>query len=533
MNITKKSIITLLLLFAVLGADILMTTLLPETFLLGTSEVSTCYLLIISIIFYRYLDWTMVKGYTRRRLLICAGLITMVFLLRGARYIAFVELNQVMRYLWYLYYIPCILIPFFSLEAVLSVGEPEDRKTSGRLKVLAGVVVMLVVLVLTNDVHQLAFRLNPGFREQWIDEYEYGILYYIVVAYISLMLLASIWILLRKCRISSCRRYIWVPLLPMIFGALMLTLIAIGRMPSYHQHLIVEFPEAYCFTVASSWICCICIGLIPANKAYEELFHILHVKAVITDKKGQVVYSSGDASVSGEDENEDILIRREDIRGGYVYWQSDVRELNQVNRELEEVHQELLEEAELIRLENELREKNAAIEARSQVYDAIAVRVLPQLQRITALTSESEGMDSGQNLNRISFYGSYIKRMSNLMLLEAQSFRISKMELGLAIGESLRKLAKAGIKTSLYMEKELEEGDAGGLICAYERFEAYIEQTLEELTGIYVVLSDKVCKLNLEGLSSDYVSPYSGTSLEYDEHTLFVRIPLEERGQQV
>lgn len=520
--------------YAILALCILCSAGLRVLFLdeYSVDIVSTFFLLMISVLFCVYINWSIVQGRIKSNLLICGGMIVAILIIRGARYGAFWGFDQLMRYLWYIYYIPLLFIPYFSLRAALAVGVPEQKKTSGMIWLSGAVSFAFMGLVLTNDFHQLVFRLHEGFAEHWRDEYSYGVAYYFVTAWICLLLLSSVGMLIYKCRVLAFRSYIWVPLIPMAFGTLWLILVATGKAPTVGGVAPVEFPETFCFTVGGTWFCCMQIGLAPVNQAYKKLFQISSIDAVIADK---------DVVVKAD--SKDFIVRKEAIRGGYVYWKADVREINRINEKLEAVSLQLKEEAEFLRLENELKEKNIAIDIKNKLYDAIAVKVLVQSQKISELSARATERDAikTQNMYQICILGSYIKRMANLMILANQCEKINGMELALALSESLRYLEKANIKTNLHTVydnlSEYPMYPAERMIFIYEAFEGYVEKFLEGLRGVSVTLQKDVCKLVFEGdLSeageSDREEGNSvqhfpeGIREEYDEDTLFVSIPL-------
>lgn len=533
MSTQKKSVLTLALLFGLLAVSSLIDIVLPDDSVFSVSSVSTCYLLLLSVSFYLYINWTIADSSAKTYLLRCGVLFAVIFLLRGARYVAFVETDQIMRYLWYLYYLPLIIIPYCSFRAAVCVGNTDESFGPKWHRGLGAVSAILVLLICTNDLHQWAFRLNSGFREHWIDEYTHGPLYYIVYAWIALLQGSSLAILFRKCRVASCRRQIWVPIVPSVFGILWLTMIALGKVPSRNNHLLIEFPEAFCFTVAAAWVCCVRIGLVPANKSYAALFSVSSVHAMISDKSGNIIYRSKD--VDSAEGNDNIRVQSQSIRGGQVSWQQDVTQINRLNRKLDGIRQQLEEETELIRLENDLKAKNTMLEAKSAVYDMIAVRVLPQSAKITALSSTIEPK-VGQNtfnLKMICFYGCYIKRMSNLMLIASQQPSISEMEFALAVGESLNYIRSLGVQTAVYADETDRSYPASQIVSAYETFQQYVEQALPVLAGIQVTIRKNVCRLTLECSEARELLPMGMASIERDEETLFITIPFTERGLPV
>lgn len=198
--------------------------------------------------------------------------------------------------------------------------------------------------------------------------------------------------------------------------------------------------------------------------------------------------------------DEDTIVYRSPMAGGYAYWQVDISELNRINMELEEAQEQIAEEADLIRRANEMKEKRAQIDAKSKAYDRIAVRVLRQSQKIAVLSAEArknrETFDRSMRL--VAIYAAYIKRMSNMMLLAAEG-RIKKMELTLAIAESVRYLNKAGILSEIYGEPDESLADAGMLADVYERFELLLEQALPTLEALHITFAGSVLKLSFEG----------------------------------
>ena len=88
---------------------------------------------------------------------------------------------------------------------------------------------------------------------------------------------------------------------------------------------------------------------------------------------------------SGSRIGEHTVLNKMTLPGGYGFWQDDMSELDRLNGELAQAREELERESELIRLHNELKEKQTVIEQRTLVYDTIAERTLKQSQMISQL----------------------------------------------------------------------------------------------------------------------------------------------------
>ena len=119
------------------------------------------------------------QNQTRRYLTAIAGLMVLWLALRTVKYS--IHNVDAARYLWYLYYLPMLLIPTLSISVAMALGKPEDYRLPGWLRLLYIPTFVLLALVLTNDIHQLVFRFPDGLMSD--REYSYGIGYYVVAGW--------------------------------------------------------------------------------------------------------------------------------------------------------------------------------------------------------------------------------------------------------------------------------------------------------------------------------------------------------------
>ena len=99
----------------------------------------------------------------RRWLLLGCAMTVLWLFLRTVKYRFFND-DTVTRYLWYLYYVPQILAPLFSLFAALQLGRRDGDTFSLRWYLLFLPAICLIGGVLTNDLHQMAFRAAPALQ---------------------------------------------------------------------------------------------------------------------------------------------------------------------------------------------------------------------------------------------------------------------------------------------------------------------------------------------------------------------------------
>ena len=122
--------------------------------------------------------------------------------------------GDVARHLWYLYYIPMLFIPLFSLFVANSLGKPENFKLPGWMRFLYIPTALLFLLVITNDLHQFVFSFPSGVFSD--ENYVYELGYYLVIAWEFICAACAICIILSKCRIPYSKTYLCLPLVPFI-----------------------------------------------------------------------------------------------------------------------------------------------------------------------------------------------------------------------------------------------------------------------------------------------------------------------------
>lgn len=163
-----------------------------------------------ALIWIHQLQRWLVQTDVRRNLTVCALMMILRMLLRTIKYDFLPDNSIGLRYVWYLYYIPqtfCVLMMFFS---VLHIGKPQNSPISCFWKVLYIPAVIIVLGILTNDLHQLAFRFPDGMSNWNNNNYIYGPYYYAAVLWIGFLFAAILVIVFVRCAVPGSRRRIWL-----------------------------------------------------------------------------------------------------------------------------------------------------------------------------------------------------------------------------------------------------------------------------------------------------------------------------------
>ena len=420
----------------------------------------------------------------RRWLLLGCAMAVLWLFLRAVKYRFFSD-DTITRYLWYLYYVPQILAPLFSLYAALQLGRREDDALSLKWHLLFIPAVLLIGGVLTNDLHQMAFRAAPDAATLEAD-YTHGWVYYLAMTWIVGLLLATGIIVYRKCRISESRRYAWAPLC-VFLGGFMLCALSFANIYTFHK-----MPECFCLTFAAFWESCLQVGLLPTNGHYRHFFSESTVAAQIVDGHGMPVYRAKNAPDLTPDQleatahkaillNADTRLQSAPVQDGRVYWLEDISKTNRIRAQMADINAQLSEENELIRAENALKRQRAQIEEKSRLMDEMIALVQPQLLQINRLLEK----ESVQNLKQVCLLGAYLKRRVNLALICDKKATVPADELAHCIRESLTYLTQYGAACSLHQEGK-GNVSSRDVQAAYDFFEDCLEAALPSLSALMV-----------------------------------------------
>ena len=425
----------------------------------------------------------------RRWLLLGCAMTVLWLFLRTVKY-RFFSGDTITRYLWYLYYVPQILAPLFSLFAALQLGRREGDAFSRRWYLLFIPAALLIGGILSNDLHQMAFRSVPGAATLQAD-YTHGWMYYLAMTWIVGLLLATGIIVYRKCRISESRRYAWVPLCAFLSG---IVLCALSFANTYTFH---KMPECFCLTFAAFWESCLQVGLIPTNGYYRYFFSESTVAAQIVDGQGRPVYraqnapdlTAGQLDAAAREAillNADTRLQSAPLQDGRVYWVEDISKINRIQAQLAEINARLSEENELIQAENELKRQRAQIEEKNRLMDEMIALVQPQLLQINRLLAEENAQALNvQNLKQVCLLGAYVKRRVNLALICDQKTVVPVDELAHCIRESLTYLTQYGAVCALHQEGK-GSVSSRDVQTAYDFFEDCLEAALPSLSALMV-----------------------------------------------
>ena len=436
-----------------------------------------------------------VQTQARRYLLAISVLMVLWILLRSIKYS--IENMDAERWLWYFYYFPMLFIPMLSVFVSRSLGKGEDFRLPRWTKLLYVPTLLLLLLVLTNDLHQQVFSFPSGVLSDRAYRYERG--YFFVLAWEALCAGFAFLSMVKNCRIPRSRRIRWLPLVPL---ALSLAY-AYAYVKKVHWVWVLagDMTVSQCLIFASILECCIQCGLIQSNLGYDELFEATSLPVQITDHAFRSQYVS--AAMQGalpqselrqmqQDTvhlGDDTLLKRHKLRRGWVFWKEDISALNQIRKELELTRDELRDTGDVLAAENAQRARWLKLTEENRLYDMMEAQTARQIAMLRDLLAElqkTEDPDRARHLlGQVIIIGTYIKRRSNLIFVGVQRGAISVQELRLCLNESSENISVYGAdcKAIVKGEGQLTVEQATQV---YDLFEAVVETELESLRALLI-----------------------------------------------
>ena len=436
-----------------------------------------------------------VQTQVRRYLVAISVLMVLWILLRSIKYS--IENTDAERWLWYFYYFPMLFIPMLSAFVSQSLGKGEDFRLPRWTKLLYLPTLLLLLLVLTNDLHQQVFSFPSGVLSDREYRYEGG--YFFVMGWEALCAGFAFLSMAKNYRIPRSRRIRWLPLVPL---ALSLAYACAYVKKVYWVWVLAgDMTVSQCLIFASILECCIQCGLIQSNLGYDELFEATSLPVQITDQAFCSQYVSvamrgalppnelRQMRVDTIHLGDDTLLKRHRLRSGWVFWKEDISALNQIRKELELTRDELRDTGDVLAAENAQRARWLKLTEENRLYDMMEAQTARQIAMLRDLLAELQKTeDSGRArhlLGQVIIIGTYIKRRSNLIFVGVQRGAISAQELRLCLNESSENISVYGAdcKAIVKGEGQLTVEQATQV---YDLFEAVVETELESLRALLI-----------------------------------------------
>ena len=448
-----------------------------------------------------YIGWgisvskRIIQVQVRHYLIAVSCLMVFWFVIRTIKYFFITDIG-IVRQLWYWFYLPMLFIPLFSLFVAISLGKPANAKLSKTTLVLLSIpTVLCLLLVLTNDLHQLVFAFLEG--KVWTDNnmnYAFG--YYFVLGWEILCGFAAFIIMLIKCRHSQRKKYL--PFLLLACSIVYALIYASGA--KWMQLIGGDITAAQCLIFTGILESCIQCGLIGTNTGYQSLFEAGSIGAQIADTDWHTRYASSNASEltadimrSAEKDaamlDSNTLLRSGRIPGGHVLWQEDITDITALLENLEENRKTISESNDVAQENYKTKVKINTLREKNRLYDRLQAQTAHQIELLDQLLTQYEAQSDPEIrrslLAKAAVIGAYIKRRGNLMFIGEKSDVTDTAELSACLDESFTNLELMGVECAIDIpgKNSIYIRDA---IRVYDFFEAVTEEAMDDIRFVWL-----------------------------------------------
>lgn len=407
------------------------------------------------------------------------------------------ECIWLMRYLWYLYYLPMLLIPLLAVFVALSLGKPDNFRLSKWTGLLYIPTAALLLLVLTNDLHQFVF-VFPEDAIVWVNDYSYALGYFLAVGWVVSCTVTALVVMLIKCRIPHSRTVLMLPFAPAVV-ALIYGVLYYFRVP-WLKFLTGDMTVVFCLLIVAILECCIECGLIQSNTGYEELFMVSRLGAQITNQENAVCLASANARALTEEQristktqtvsaDKSMIVKSQPIGFGHVLWQENVAELTEAIEQIEENCRDLAEHNR-IRQENlKTRKKILALQEKNRVSDLLHRETAGQIDLIDRMLAQYDTETDDRKRSRLlggaAVVGAYIKRYGNLLLIGERTETADIRDLARCFDESFINLELLGVNCLHTLPSDIILATKD-MLQVYRSFEAAVETSLSDLQYVWI-----------------------------------------------
>lgn len=453
---------------------------------------------LVILLWARHMENRVLKASVARRFKTIAILLIGYLGTRTLKYEVLIQAPAALPRIRYIYYFFILTVVHMVFLTSLNVGRSERDSIDKRWDLLWIPTGLLILLILTNDLHGLVFVTGgqaPGFRQ-------YGPVYLFTNVYILLLAALTLVITSKQSLAEKRLKSISLPLLVLGICFLYTLLYIIDWPPFHYVKIAFQSAEFNILTVVLFIESLVFARLIPSNRDYESFLSMSSLNMGMMDLKGHMVLQPTRGPKIDAEEvrraseralavNENTLLESSPIQGGTCFWFADLTDFNRLKSQLVAANEEMLSENELLMANNKLQEKMAKVWEQREIRETIHRKLQPQFTGLKAimdhLPDEREAYEDA--LKDACILNVYIKRFSNLYLLSRNKGFLPLSELRLSFEESLDYLRLKNKVTSVHWDGTGGVDAASG-IGLYAAFEKILESYLSSLSAVFVHLKE-------------------------------------------
>ncbi len=364
--------------------------------------------------------------------------------------------NDTNDYTWYLLYIPLLFIPsmWFITNNQIYIKNKTYKKVVAIISL--AISLLLFMLVLTNDFHELVFIFPEGSTGSHPSGYKYNFGYFIIYAFIFLEILTTIVLFYT---FSNKKTTIKQKILPSVVIALILVYSILYVVTDISVPYLSDMTLVY--TILGTLLVFVALkcGLIKNSGAYFEFFETCNVPLAIENEKQDIEYQN--IQYRNKKANKNMLVQKQKLSSGMLLVLDDVGKLKNLQKELKIENEKLEYTNKILENKKEILQKEKQIKQRTLLLDKVEKQiknkknVLEELLNSLPETITAENKNqTKETLNEIKIIVGYLKRKTSLILLAEQKQEITKDELKLLFNESFNDIKWLNINAGIGLDEK-------------------------------------------------------------------------------
>ena len=384
---------------------------------------------------------------TRRYILFIGILIIFWMIIRIIKGI--IDFPFLKRMCWYLYYLPLIFIPTLYYISSMSLLNKISKKNK---LIIYSISTFLLLLVLTNDFHNLVFKFNNGITLH--DDYTHFIVYYLISIWIFYLFSKSlIELATYRMKIKKDKK-----------GFLPFIIILLGLTYTILYVLDIQYIRSINMSVVDSTLICLGIelafylDLIPNNSEYINKFINSTLDMAIVSLDGKIRYTTTifknipgfilndikNKKVKNNYQDNNIIYDIKTNKDSYVILKKDLTSINNIKKEIKKKREELLKQQESLKIEEKTKKELYEIKLRNEVINKVEIKLSEKrLEAKKILMNKNVSISDLEKVKRIIIYS---KKKSMLMISEINEDIYDEEGINVLLNELLKSMFSTNIK---------------------------------------------------------------------------------------
>ena len=372
--------------------------------------------------------------------------------------------GYVTEILWYLYYIPLLMIPTFYYNCSSYLMNSKNKK---RRIVAIIISIILFLLVITNSLHNIVFKIKSN-----INDYNHNIGYFIIVAWILCLIVVAIINLIKSSKNKGYKNIILISVTILI--GIIYTILYIKNIPVIRKtNMSVIIGTLFCVGLEMM----LDFKLIPNNFRYKKIFKNSNLPLEIVSQDGKtrivtnhsinlkenIINDIKNNKVKSIYKDNNIIKNVNVINGGYSIEEKDYSKINEYEEKLKSIQQELIEQETILQKQRKIATEIYETKLKSEIIELLDEKIEQKRNLINELIKEMKITDIDK-MQDIKLLLNYCKRMSSLVISSYNKEKYDNKRLEIIINEMLIEAQALGINGVLKTNNfEISSGETANI----------------------------------------------------------------------